>query len=164
MSPPSLPHDAITRDELWQTLGRLSSGVCILTATHDGGHRGMTASAVIGLSHEPPTLGVAVRHDRKMHALLSRPEVTHFGLNVLSSTQKKLSEHFAGKPDPALPLAWFEHEGLPLLGGTIAQIVCRKDQALTFSDHTLFTGLIEYTRFTDDDPLVYFRGQYHELG
>lgn len=154
----------ITRDELWQTLGRLASGVTIVTAMHAGERWGMTASAVISLSHDPPTLGVAVAHDRKMHALLSQPEVTHFGLNILSSTQKNLSEHFAGKTDPAISLSWFEHEGLPLLGGTIAQIVCRKEQAVPFSDHTLFTGVIEYTRFTDDDPLVYFRGQYHELG
>lgn len=155
---------SLSRDELWQTLGRLASGVSVITAAHQGEQRGMTASALTAVSHDPPLLAVAVKHDKKMHDFLSQPEVTHFGVNLLSSTQRALSEHFAGKPQPGLTLPWFDHEGLPLLGGSIAQIVCRKTQAVTVGDHTLFIGEIAYTRFTDDDPLIYFRGQYHELG
>lgn len=154
----------LTPDELWQTLGRLASGITVITAAHGGEQRGMTASAITAVSHDPPMLAVAIKHDKKMHALLSQPEVTHFGVNVLSSTQRALSDHFAGKTRPDLSLPWFDHEGLPLLGGSIAQVVCRKTQAVAFGDHTLFVGTIEYSRFTDDDPLLYFRGQYHELG
>lgn len=158
------PTSPLSRDELWQTLGRLASGVSIVTVAHGGERHGMTASALTAVSHEPPLLAVAVKGDRKMHELLSSPEVSRFGVNVLSSAQQHLSEHFAGKAHPGLTLPWFEHEGLPLLGGTISQIVCRKVQGIPLGDHTLFVGQIEYSRFTDDDPLVYFRGQYHELG
>ena len=56
------------------------------------------------------------------------------------------------------------HERVPLIGGTIAQLVCRKHEVIEAGDHTLYLGFVEYSRYTDDDPLLYFRGQYHELG
>ncbi|ABF44499.1 MULTISPECIES: flavin reductase family protein [Deinococcus] len=152
------PHD------FRQALGRFASGVTVITATDGQTRRGMTASAFISVSLTPPLILVSVDHRASMHALLARDEVTRFGVSILSSAQRYLSEHFAGRPGPEEAVPWFDHEGLPLLGGSVAQLVCRKEQALPAGDHTLYLGLVEYVRYTDDDPLLHFRGQYHELG
>lgn len=157
-------HPGIDPDEFRQTLGRFASGVTVITASDGEQRRGMTASAFVSVSLTPPLILVAVDQKAHMHALLSEDRVTHFGVNVLGAAQRHLSSHFAGRPGPEEGVPWFEHEGLPLIGGTVAQLVCRKQQAIAAGDHTLFLGLIEYSRYTDDDPLVYFRGQYHELG
>ncbi|WP_309572554.1 flavin reductase family protein [Deinococcus sp.] len=158
------PPAGLTPDEFRQSLGRFASGVTVVTAKSGAERRGMTANAFVSVSLAPPLILVSVGTGAHMHALLAAPEVTHFGVNVLSSTQRFLSDHFAGKPGPEEAVPWFEHEGLPLLGGAVAQLVCRKHQALPAGDHTLYVGFVEYARYTDDDPLVYFRGQYHELG
>lgn len=150
--------------EFRQTLGRFTSGVTVVTATDGQTRRGMTASAFVSVSLAPPLILVSVDRRAQMHALLSSESVTHFGVNVLSATQRHLSDHFAGKPGPEESVPWFEHEGLPLIGGSVAQLVCRRHEVLPAGDHTLFVGFVEYSRYTDDDPLVYFRGQYHELG
>ena len=107
---------------------------------------------------------VSVDDRAQMHGLLAREDVTRFGVSVLSLTQRHLSDHFAGRPGPEEAVPWFTHEGLPLIGGSVAQLVCRKQEVIPAGDHTLYLGLVEYARYTDDDPLVYFRGQYHELG
>lgn len=154
----------LTPDELQQTLGRLSSGVYVITAVQGTERRGLTVQTVTAVSHQPPLLAVTIPRSDPLHDLLTQESLTHFGVNVLSSQQKDLAAHFSGKTNVAPAISWFDHEGLPLLGGTIAQIVCRKEQAILLGDHTLFTGHILYSRFTDDDPLLSFRGQYHELG
>ncbi|WP_221089688.1 flavin reductase family protein [Deinococcus aquaedulcis] len=150
--------------EFRQTLGRFASGVTIITAADGQERRGMTASAFVSVSLQPPLILVSVDNRAQMHALLSRPEVTHFGVSVLSAAQRHLSDHFAGRPGPEELVPWFEHEGLPLIGGAVAQLVCRKHEVIPAGDHTLYLGFVDYSRYTDDDPLVYFRGQYHELG
>ncbi|WP_019586389.1 flavin reductase family protein [Deinococcus apachensis] len=150
--------------EFRQTLGRFASGVTVVTATDGEERRGMTASAFVSVSLTPPLILVSVDHRAGMHALLSREDVTRFGVSILSSTQRHLSDHFSGKPGPEEAVPWFLHEGLPLIGGSVAQLVCRKQEATPAGDHTLYLGLVEYARYTDDDPLLYFRGQYHELG
>lgn len=156
--------NVVTPQEFRETLGRFASGVTVITAQDGQQRRGMTASAFVSVSLNPPLILVSVDHRAHMHALLGGPEVTHFGVNVLAANQRPLSEHFSGRPGPEEAVPWFDHEGVPLIGGTIAQLVCRKEQAIPAGDHTLYLGLLEYSRYTDDDPLLYFRGQYHELG
>lgn len=150
--------------EFRQTLGRFASGVTVITAQDGPERRGMTASAFVSVSLTPPLILVSVDDRTQMHGLLAREDVTRFGVSVLSLAQRHLSDHFAGRPGPDEAVPWFTHEGLPLIGGSVAQLVCRKQQVIPAGDHTLYLGLVEYARYTDDDPLVYFRGQYHELG
>ena len=150
-----LPH------EFRQTLGRFASGVTVITAVYAGEKRGMTANAFVSVSLSPPLILVSVDKQASMHAVLA--EAGRFGVSVLSVSQRALSDHFAGRPQPA-EVPWFDHQGLPLIAGAVAQLVCRKERAIDAGDHTLFVGEVEYSRYTDDDPLLYFRGQYHELG
>jgi flavin reductase (DIM6/NTAB) family NADH-FMN oxidoreductase RutF len=157
--------------EFRQTLGRFASGVTVVSAVHDGNRRGMTANAFVSVSLEPPLILVSVDKNASMHAVLERAE--QFGVSVLSTTQRHLSDHFAGRPDAGLTVPWFEHQSrasqgqaaqnVPLLSGAVAQLVCRSHSAVDAGDHTLFIGEVQYSRYTDDDPLLYFRGQYHEL-
>ena len=153
---------SLSPHEFRETLGRFTSGVTVVTVSHGGERRGMTANAFVSVSLTPPLILVSVDHKATMHARLL--EVDRFGVNVLSSQQQGLSSHFAGKPDQGLNVPWMDHEGLPLIGGAVAQLVCSKVEAHAAGDHTLFIGQVEYSRYTDDDPLVYFRGAYHELG
>ena len=103
-----------------QTLGRFASGVTVITAADGDERRGMTASAFVSVSLTPPLILVSVDHRAQMHALLSRPEVGRFGVSVLSAAQRHLSDHFAGRPGPEEAVPWFTHEGLPLIGGSVA--------------------------------------------
>ena len=152
----------VSPHEFRETLGRFASGVTIVTIAHDGERRGMTASAFVSVSLTPPLILVSVAASATMHSRMLDSE--RFGVNVLSTAQQALSRHFSGKPDQGMSVPWMDHEGLPLIGGAVAQLVCRKVKAHVAGDHTLFIGEVQYSRYTDDDPLLYFRGEYHELG
>lgn len=148
--------------EFRETLGRFVSGVTVVSVAQGDERRGMTANAFVSVSLTPPLILVSVDQGAGMHAALQ--SAGRFGVSVLSAGQRDLSRHFAGRPDHGAVVSWMDHEGLPLIGGAVAQLVCRKVQEIEAGDHTLFLGEVEYSRYTDDDPLVYFRGQYHELG
>lgn len=121
----------------------------------------MTASAFVSVSLDPPLILASVDNNATMHGVLE--VVDRFGVSILSAAQRELSNHFARRSGE-MDVPWVDFEGLPLIGGAVAQLVCRKAQAVDGGDHTLFLGEVEYSRYTDDDPLIYFRGQYHELG
>ena len=152
----------VSPHEFRETLGRFASGVTIVTISHDGERRGMTASAFVSVSLTPPLILVSVAASATMHSRML--QVERVGVNVLSTAQRELSRHFSGKPDEGVNVPWMDHEGLPLIGGAVAQLVCQKVEAHAAGDHTLFIGEVQYSRYTDDDPLLYFRGEYHELG
>ena len=152
----------VSPHEFRETLGRFASGVTVLTISHGGERRGMTANAFVSVSLTPPLILVSVAASATMHSRMLDSE--RFGINVLSTAQQALSRHFSGKPDEGLSVPWMDHEGLPLIGGAVAQLVCRKVEGHAAGDHTLFIGEVQYSRYTDDDPLLYFRGEYHELG
>ncbi|AFZ66693.1 flavin reductase family protein [Deinococcus peraridilitoris] len=151
----------IPAHEFRQTLGRWASGVTIVTVSHGTEVHGMTASAFLSVSLDPPLILVAIDRGAHMHGALE--EADRFGVSILSNTQRELSNHFARRGGE-MEVPWVDFEGLPLIGGAIAQLVCRRTERHAGGDHTLFVGEVEYSRYTDDDPLVYFRGQYHELG
>src|SRR5258708_39256125 len=73
-------------------LGRIPSGVAILTARRGAQATGMLASWVQQCAFEPPSVSVAVKQGRPMNAWLTPG--THFVLNILGDGHKNLVAHF----------------------------------------------------------------------
>ena len=146
------------------TLGRFASGVTIITArSADGAVHGMTASAFVSVSLNPPLILVSVDKRARMHEVLMSESTQQFGVNILAQDQVHLSNHFAGRPGPEEAVPWREQAGFPVLGDTVASLVCHKSQVLDGGDHTLFLGLITSTEYSDKEPLLYFKGKYGTL-
>ena len=76
-------------------LGRFSSGVTIVTTSHNGQAHGMTANAFVSVSIDPPLVLVSVDHRAAMHNFL--PESKRYGVSILAERQEQLSNHFAGR-------------------------------------------------------------------
>ncbi|GGJ53961.1 flavin reductase family protein [Deinococcus roseus] len=139
------------------SLGRFPSGVTVISCKQEGQVYGMTASAFVSVSMEPPLVLVSVANKARMHAHLLAAET--FGISVLSQEQAHWSNHFAGKLHDQEP-EFAEWDGVPVLEGALVNLVLKKDKAIEAGDHTLFLGEITHTRYTDQDALLYFRGQY----
>ncbi|WP_261664644.1 flavin reductase family protein [Deinococcus sp. Marseille-Q6407] len=156
--------EGIGPEDFRATLGRFASGVTIITAREpDGTAHGMTASAFVSVSLNPPLILVSVDKRAHMHSVLLGSDVTQFGVSILAHDQIHLSNHFAGRPGPEEAVPWREQAGFPVLGGTVASVVCRKQQVLDGGDHTLFLGLITSTEYADREPLLYFGSRYGTL-
>jgi flavin reductase (DIM6/NTAB) family NADH-FMN oxidoreductase RutF len=148
------------QDEFRHALSHFASGVTVVTVRHGPVVHGMTATAFLSLSLEPPLIGVSVSQRARLHALL--PLAGCFGINVLAEDQLPLSRHFAGAPQPELRIRF--HDGdVPLLEGALAHLVCRLRDICAGGDHTIYIG--EVTRVTGRPgrPLLYFAGRYCAL-
>src|SRR4051812_49702138 len=77
------------------TMGRFSTGVCVVTALSPHGPAGLTTNAVTSLSLEPPLLLVCF--DNASRTLPIVREAGRFAVNVLRASQADLAKTFASK-------------------------------------------------------------------
>ena len=139
------------------SLGRFPSGVTVVSCKLEDQIYGMTASAFVSVSMDPPLVLVSVAQKARMHEKLLASE--QFGISILSEDQAHWSNHFAGKLHDSEP-EFVEWDGVPVLEGALVNLVLKKDRAIEAGDHTLFLGEITHTRYSDQEALLYFRGQY----
>ena len=77
-------------------LGRVPSGIFIVTASHEGQETGMLTSWVMQAGFEPPMITVAVKQGRYLADWLSAN--APFALNVVAEHQKSILSHFGRPP------------------------------------------------------------------
>ncbi|KNB51464.1 reductase [Streptomyces caatingaensis] len=165
----------MTADEFRAALARLAAGVVLVTA-HDpeegprGEDVGMTATAFLSVSLDPPLVMVSVRNDSRMEDLLDRQPM--WAVSLLSESQRHIAGRFAMKgrvSDRLLfeDIAWERGAiaGAPLVRGSLAVLECRTEQRVSAGDHTLYIGrvLAASTPSPEGSPLMYFRGRYRQL-
>ncbi|MFC9228638.1 flavin reductase family protein [Streptomyces decoyicus] len=172
-----IPHSVGVSDEEFRAaLSRLAAGVVLITA-HDpdegphGEDIGMTATAFLSVSLDPPLVMVSVRNDSRMDDLLELQPL--WAVSVLSGHQRQIAGRFAMKGRISdrllfedIPFARGEVSGAPLVGGALATMECRTEQRVVAGDHTLVIARVLATSIPDEDdgPLTYFRGKYRQLG
>ncbi|MEV4440201.1 flavin reductase family protein [Streptomyces sp. NPDC049577] len=168
--------EGVSAEEFRAALARLAAGVVLITA-HDpedgprGEDVGMTATAFLSVSLEPPLVMVSVRNDSRMDDLLERQPL--WGVSILAESQRHVAGRFAMKgriSDRLLfeDLAYERGEecGAPLVRGALALLECRTEQRVVAGDHTLVIGRVlrAATPSAEGGPLLYFRGRYRQLG
>src|SRR5690349_19585378 len=84
--------DSEPRKGLLAALGRVPSGLFILTVRHGDAETGMLASWVQQCSFEPPQVSVALKRDRDVWAWLG--DGAAFKLNILDDSQTDMIGHF----------------------------------------------------------------------
>lgn len=145
-------------------LSRFASGVTIVTTKDASGRQfGITVSAFCSVSLEPPLVLICIEKTTGSHHAFQESE--RFTVNVLTSSQAGISEHFATLIEDkfsAVDHAEDEH-GIPLLQNSLATLQCRLFKALDGGDHSIFLGLVEHVIVRDAAPLIYFKGSYHTI-
>ncbi|MYS20097.1 NADH-FMN oxidoreductase RutF, flavin reductase (DIM6/NTAB) family [Streptomyces sp. DvalAA-14] len=165
----------VSTDDFRAAMTRLAAGVVLITAYDpDDGPRGedvgMTATAFMSVSLEPPLVLVSVRVGSRMDELLERQP--RWAVSVLSESQRHIAGRFAmrGRISDRLlfeDVAYYrgEQTNAPILGGALAILECETEQLVTAGDHTLVVGrvLTARTPSAEGGPLTYFRGRYRYL-
>lgn len=173
----AIPHaEGVSDDEFKAAMSRLAAGVVLVTAhdPDDGPHGedvGMTATAFLSVSLDPPLVLVSLRNDSRMDDLLA--EVPVWAVSLLSESQRHVAGRFAMKGRVSdrllfadLPYTRGSHSGAPLVGGALATLECRTESRVVAGDHTLVIGRVLATELpsAEGGPLTYFRGKYRTLG
>ncbi len=171
----------MSTDEFRAALSRLAAGVVLLTAhepTLDpddptappGEDAGMTATAFMSVSLDPPLVMVSLRNDSRMDDLLDEQPL--WAVSLLTESQSHIAGRFAMKGRISdrllfedIAYARGEHTCAPLVGGALATLECRTEQRVVAGDHTLYIGRVLGATLpsADGGPLMYFRGRYRGL-
>jgi flavin reductase (DIM6/NTAB) family NADH-FMN oxidoreductase RutF len=141
-------------------IGRFATGVTVITTRHDGKDFGTTASAVTSLSLEPPMLLVCLNRTSETQGAVAQEG--RFAVNILSESQAEIASAFARKAPDKFAQAEVQRgpEDLPLIPGSLAQLVCAVTETAVGGTHIVYLGDVIHAAATDDTPLTYYRGRY----
>jgi flavin reductase (DIM6/NTAB) family NADH-FMN oxidoreductase RutF len=160
---------SVTREQFRQAMGCFATGITVITVAETGNEvHGMTANSFTSVSLDPLLVLVCVDHRARTHAHLHARQ--RFGINILSREQRAISEYYASSEETHQHAeqagARFNRtaHGTPVLHGALAYLECRLHSTQVAGDHTIFVGEVEEAVVRDGSPLLYYGGQYKQLG
>lgn len=123
-------------------LGRVPSGLFIVTASDGESKCGFLASFVQQVSFQPLLFSVACHPDRYPYSIIKKAK--RFAINVIPDSDKILIKTFAKGSQPGEDLfAGIAHDmvqGVPLLRDAIGSAVCDVVSEVKPGDHAVFFG------------------------
>jgi flavin reductase (DIM6/NTAB) family NADH-FMN oxidoreductase RutF len=147
--------------QLAAALGRVPSGLFILTARRGEAETGMLASWVQQCAFEPPYISLAIQRDRPLREWLN--EGSLFLVNILDDSQTDMIVHFGRgfQPDePAFSGIELQRSpsGAAVLADALAYLECRVAGRCPVGDHDLFLGeVIGGQMLSEGHPMVQVR-------
>lgn len=154
-------------DQFRDVLRHFAAGVTLVT-TRDGERDfGLTVSAFMSISVDPPLIAVAIAQSHLVNELLPA-EGASFGVSILGQDQQSLSDRFAfvDQAERFQEGTWIRGEtGAPLLADAVAWLDCRVHQRLPAGSHTIIVGAVRASSVprADEAPLVYWDRGYRSL-
>jgi flavin reductase (DIM6/NTAB) family NADH-FMN oxidoreductase RutF len=147
--------------EFAAALGRVPSGIFVLTCRRGDDEVALLASWVQQCSFDPPMLSVAVRRGREVAGWLA--EGAPFAVNILAEGQKELLSHF-GKGLMLVELPNVERrverpEGrAAVLTEALAVLHCEPAVSCEAGDHHLIVGrIVDGGLRADERPMIHVR-------
>ncbi|MFE9705269.1 flavin reductase family protein [Streptomyces sp. NPDC005930] len=154
-----------TDDLLRSVFRRHAAGVAVITARGPGGPVGFTATSLTSVSASPPLLSFGIGTGSSSWPAVSEAE--HVGVHLLGEHQEELAATFArsGADRFAAPTAWREGpEGVPVLEGVLAWLVCRAVARVPAGDHRIVLAeVLLGDPAGEGRPLLYHQGRYQGL-
>lgn len=143
-------------------LGRVPSGIYILTVGTGKKATGMLVSWVMQAGFEPPMVSVAVKQGRYVGDWIAAGQP--FVLNLLGEKNSALMKHFSDgfEPDAAafegLAIAHCPR-GVPILTHAIGHMECEPVRHVDSGDHRVFLANVVRGKLLDDaaQPMVHVR-------
>jgi flavin reductase (DIM6/NTAB) family NADH-FMN oxidoreductase RutF len=154
-------------DVFRSVLGRVPTGVMVVTTRTATGQEARTANSFTSVSLRPPLVSVCFSTASPLTAALRASGL--WGVSVLAADQHDVSVHFAHRRTAGdlagIPHTIGEHTGAALLTEAVVTLECRSVATLPAGDHTVVIGevLAPLVR-RDRTPLLFYRGGYHRVG
>jgi flavin reductase (DIM6/NTAB) family NADH-FMN oxidoreductase RutF len=97
---------------------------------------------------------VSIGHNSRCHTALV--EGDEFGVHLLSAGQGRLADLFASRAeDKFAELDWRWDGAVPVLGGAVAYLRCRRSALFELYDHSILVGDVAGGAVHEGEPLVY---------
>lgn len=163
---PAPPPD---RQQFRDAMARLGAAVTVVTTDGPAGKAGFTASAVCSVTDTPPTLLVCMNRNSRLNPTVK--ENGRLCVNVLSATQQRLSDVFAGFTGAGTEARFEEGEwltlstGAPILADAVAALDCEVEEVMEKGTHSVIFAGVRAIRLGSPGPaLIWFSRDYHPIG
>ena len=161
-------YDEPSSDVYRLAVGRLATGVTIVTSRLGEVDHAMTANALASVSLEPLLVLVCVEREARFHDAIV--ETGLGGVSILPSTGRATADWLAtrGRPLHGQLARIPTHRGatgVALLDESLSTLECESVAAFPGGDHTIVVGRVLSVEISDrpGDALVYYRGRYDSL-
>lgn len=156
--------NSFTQQEFRNALGGFATGITVITTLGKNGQKvGMTANSFNSVSLTPPLILWSIGKNTNCFEDFMAAEA--FAVHVLAEDQQDLSNLFATTGiDRFADLECNEGlSGVPILPHYSVCFQCKMAKQYDGGDHIIMTG--EVVQFDDNglQPLVFYRGNYHNL-
>ncbi|WP_033278393.1 flavin reductase family protein [Streptomyces sp. NRRL F-525] len=142
-----------------------AAGVAVITARGENGPVGFTATSLSSVSAQPPMLSFGISTGASSWPAISAAD--HVGVHILGEHQEQLAATFArsGADRFGAPTAWREGpEGVPVLDGVLAWLVCRVVARVPAGDHRIVLAEVVLGDHAGTGrPLLYHQGRFNGL-
>lgn len=145
-----------TKQSIGKALGKIPSGVYILTATHAGKSAAMMVSWAQQAAFSPPAISIAMAKDRFIRKLIDAGGA--LALSIIPKGDTSLMKKYArGIPEGEDPFAGmsigYTPNGAIYLSDAIAWIECHLIKTCDFNaDHDLYIAEITQGHLLKDEP------------
>jgi flavin reductase (DIM6/NTAB) family NADH-FMN oxidoreductase RutF len=158
-------------ENLLTALSQWASGVSLVTFADGRDDIGVTVSAFLPLSQEPPLVAVSLMADSYPAEVFGRPTapVVLFAVTMLAAGQKMLAGRFAssGRPGARLMMEDVPHRrgdvsGALIPDGGLAALECSVVRLVTAGDHVLVIAGVTAVPYVagGGEPLLRHAGRY----
>lgn len=150
-----------TKEEIGSSLGKIPSGVGVLTSKDGAEESAMLASWFQQAAFEPPMITVAVNKSRPIQALIEASK--KFCVSVFHTNQKDLFSHFAKGFEPGVDP--FDGIGVErrttecaVISDAMNYLDCELISSVDAGDHTVYLGrVIDAGVLNDGKSMVHTR-------
>lgn len=142
-------------------LGRVASGIYILTIGTEDRATGMLASWVVQAGFEPPMVSVAVKKGRYVEEWLAAGEP--FALNVVAEKQFEFLKHFGSGFDIGEPAfdgvtTATDPRGVTILTDCLGHLQCEPASHVESGDHRIYLAkVVGGSLHADQPPMTHIR-------
>jgi flavin reductase (DIM6/NTAB) family NADH-FMN oxidoreductase RutF len=153
--------DTVNKEFLGAMRG-ITSTVTVISAKDGKSEEAMTATSVVSLSLDPPTMLVCINHEATIHNIMK--EGLGFCINILSVGQEDLADICStkGKEEQRLLQGnWSESDSIPYNEESQSNMFCNCIKTIEHTTHTIYLG--EITKVFNQNnfnPLLYKDGNY----
>lgn len=146
------------KKQLGKALGRVASGLFIVTAKCEDKEDAVLASWVNQCSFDPPAVTIALGTLRAARLLLEGSGA--FIVNVLPKDDMSLLKHFSRPPEDIFKGLKTRKglDGIRILSDAVSYLECEVAQAMQAGDHVLYVGEIVGGKILKGgDPYIHVR-------
>ncbi len=143
-------------------MARFATGVAVVATMDESQAYAAAVNSLTSVSLEPPLILVCLQLGSRTYAAIERRAA--FTVSVLAEGHEEHSRRFArSQPaveDPALELV----DGLPVVRGCLAGMICDVESAQQKGDHVMVIGEVVRTYVSETEtPLLFYGSRYHRL-